>query len=63
MKLANLKSISALAILNGLATPAALAHPGHAANETVHSLLHAEHVIALVITGVVALALLSMRNK
>ncbi len=46
-----------------LASTAALAHPGHIANETIHGLLHSEHIIALVAVGIIAYALKSLRNK
>ena len=53
----------ALALLSILASPAAFAHTGHGINESVHGLLHAEHVVAIAAAGIIALAALSMRDK
>ena len=64
MKLADrFKTFSALTALACLVSPAAMAHPGHTANATVHSLLHAEHIIALVFTGMAAFILFALRKK
>lgn len=43
-------SLSALS----LASTSAFAHTGHLANDTVHSLLHVEHIIAIAAIGLIA---------
>jgi len=43
-----------LLIVLALISNTALAHPGHLGNESVHSFLHVEHIIALAALGVVA---------
>ena len=53
----------ALALLPMLAAPAVFAHTGHGINESVHGLLHVEHVVALAAAGLIALATFSLRNK
>ena len=57
------KQLSALTLLTGLMSPAAIAHPGHLANESVHSMLHSEHVVLLVASGIVAIAIYVLRNR
>jgi hypothetical protein len=37
-----------------LISTTALAHPGHMSNESVHSFLHIEHIVALAALGVIA---------
>jgi hydrogenase/urease accessory protein HupE len=56
------KQFSALTLLS-LGSQVVYAHPGHIADETVHSLLHSEHIIALVAAGVIALTVYIVRNK
>ena len=46
-----------------LASTTALAHPGHIANESIHSQLHGEHIIALAAVVVIAFAVKLIRNK
>jgi hypothetical protein len=46
-----------------LTSTSAQAHTGHLFNESVHGFLHAEHVIALAIIGIVALSIHILRNK
>ena len=46
-----------------LTSTSALAHTGHLLNESSHGFLHAEHVIALAIIGIVALFVQRLRNK
>jgi hydrogenase/urease accessory protein HupE len=58
-----LKQLAALILLAGLGSQAAYAHPGHLADGTVHSLLHIEHIAALVAAGVIAFAVYIIRNK
>ncbi len=54
----------ALSLLAALASPSAvLAHTGHTSNGSVHSLLHAEHIIVLVAAASIALAVLTFRKK
>ncbi len=58
-----LKQLSALTLLSSLGSQAVYAHPGHLADETVHSLLHIEHIIALVAAGIIAFTVYIIRNK
>ena len=53
----------ALALLSILASPGVLAHTGHSINESVHGLLHVEHIVAIAAGGIIALVALSLRNK
>ena len=43
-----------LTILLALTSTAALAHSGHLANESVHGMLHIEHIITLAVAGIIA---------
>ena len=64
MKLAKrFTHFSALTIAPGLFAPLAYAHPGHIANDSVHSLLHIEHIIALVTASVIAYTVFALRKK
>jgi hydrogenase/urease accessory protein HupE len=58
-----LKQLSALTLLTSPGFQAAYAHPGHIADETVHSLLHIEHIIALVAAGIIAFTVYIIRNR
>jgi hydrogenase/urease accessory protein HupE len=58
-----LKQLTALTLLTSLAPQALYAHPGHLVDETVHSLLHIEHITALVAAGVIAFTVYIIRNK
>ncbi len=57
------KQLSVLTVLASLGNTAVHAHPGHIANETVHSLLHIEHIIPLVAAGAIAFAIYTLRGK
>ena len=57
------KQLSALTVLASLGNTAAHAHPGHIANEAIHSLLHIEHIIPLVAAGAIVLAVYTLRGK
>lgn len=57
------KRFTALALLTTLASPALYAHPGHMAEQSLHSLLHSEHIIALVLAAAFSLAVYTRRNK
>jgi hydrogenase/urease accessory protein HupE len=57
-----LKQFFALTLLS-LGCQVVYAHPGHIADEAVHSLLHSEHIIALVAAGVIAFTVYIVRNK
>jgi len=46
-----------------LFSTSAIAHTGHMANESWHSFLHVEHIIALVSMGIVAVAIKKLLNK
>lgn len=52
-----------LTIPAGLFSPAVNAHPGHVVEQSLHSLLHVEHIIVLVAVTVVACAVYILRNK
>lgn len=57
------KQLSALPLLSALTSPVAHAHPGHLANESAHSLIHIEHIIALVAASVIVYTVFALRNK
>ena len=57
------KRFTALALLTTLASPALYAHPGHVAEQSLHSLLHSEHVVALAVAAAISLAVYASRNK
>ena len=64
MKLAKrFKQLTALSLLSALASPAVMAHPGHIADQSIHSLLHIEHIIPLVVAGAIAFAIYTLRGK
>lgn len=46
-----------------LASTTASAHTGHLANETVHGLLHSEHIITIIAIGFIAYYLTVVRRK
>ena len=48
-----IKQLSALPLLSGLLSPAVYAHPGHDTANTLHGLLHTEHLLILLAIGVV----------
>lgn len=54
---------SFMPILAGLLSPAVHAHPGHVAEQSLHSLLHVEHIIALAVAAVVACTVFILRKK
>lgn len=58
-----LKQLTALTLFTSLGSQGVYAHPGHIADETVHSLLHIEHITVLVAAGVIALTVYIIRNK
>ena len=54
MKLAKyLKQLSVLSLSTVLASPAALAHPGHETSTFLHGVLHTEHMLVVLAVGVV----------
>jgi len=55
--------LTALTLLTSLASPTVLAHPGHVADQSLHSLLHIEHVLVLATAAVVSLAVYASRKK
>ena len=57
------KLFSFLSIMAGLLSPAVYAHPGHVAQQSMHSLLHVEHILTLAAAAVVACIVLVLRNK
>ena len=46
-----------------LVSTSAIAHTGHLPNETVHGLLHIEHIIALVAAGLIVYFVSVVRKK
>jgi len=52
-----------LAIALSLASTPVLAHTGHLPDESVHGLLHVEHVIAIAVIGFIAYFISVLRNK
>ncbi len=57
------KQLSAMTIFTGLFSTTVHAHPGHIADETIHSLMHIEHIIPLVAAGAIAFAVYTLRSK
>ena len=57
------KQFSALTLLSSLSSSVVHAHPGHMGDESVHCLLHIEHIIALVAASIVVYTLYSLRKK
>jgi len=51
-----------LALTLSLISTIAVAHPGHLPNEAVHGFLHVEHIITIVVLGLVAYLVLK-RNR
>ncbi len=47
------KQLSALPLLTGLLSPPVYAHPGHDTANTLHGLLHTEHLLILLAIGVI----------
>lgn len=52
-----------LILMTVLFSSSAMAHSGHIPNESVHSLLHIEHIVALVTIGIVAVVVKKLRHK
>jgi len=52
-----------LILTSVLFSSSAMAHTGHLANESVHGLLHIEHIIALVAIGLGAVVVKILRQK
>ncbi len=64
MKLAKrFRQLITIPVLSGLVATAAHAHPGHIADNSIHGLLHSEHIIILVTAGVIAVAVYALRSK
>ena len=57
-----IKHVTSISVLFTLHAPAVLAHPGHAAGEFVHGLLHVEHIVGLVVAGTIAFAAYALRK-
>ena len=57
------KQFPFLIIMAGLFSPAVHAHPGHVVQQSLHSLLHVEHILALAVAAVVACTILVLRNR
>jgi len=54
---------SFLILTSVLFSTSAIAHTGHMTNESWHSFLHIEHIVALVSMGIVAVAVKKLLNK
>lgn len=52
-----------LAVVSPLVSTTALAHTGHLADESVHGLLHIEHIIGLIVFAFVAYMVVSRNSK
>ena len=52
-----------LMIIPALTSTSAVAHTGHMFKESVHGFLHAEHVIAIAIIGIIAFSIHILRHK
>jgi len=52
-----------LILTSVLFSSSAMAHTGHMTNESVHGLLHIEHIIALVCIGIIAVVVKKSRHK
>jgi hypothetical protein len=64
MKLAKpFKQLSALTLFSSLGSTTVHAHPGHIADQTIHSLMHIEHIIPLVAAGAIAFAVYTLLDK
>ena len=59
----NLRRLTATALTTSLASPVVVAHTGHGADPTLHSLLHSEHIIVLAVTATIAFAAFALRQK
>ena len=59
----NMKKLSVLSFSVALLSPAVHAHPGHIADESVHGLLHSEHILALAAAVVIACTVYLIRSK
>ncbi|MGB5276443.1 MAG: hypothetical protein WBP02_04630 [Gammaproteobacteria bacterium] len=57
------KPFTVVPFLLAVISPAAHAHPGHVADPSIHSLLHVEHIIALLVAGVIAFVVYALRSK
>ena len=52
-----------ITVVSSLATTSALAHTGHMTNESIHSFLHVEHIVAITAIALIAYFVNVMRNK
>ena len=55
--------LTALALSTSMLSPVLHAHPGHIADQSLHSLLHIQHIIALAAAAAFTFALYAWRNK
>ena len=58
-----MKRLLTVSSLLSVASSAAMAHAGHVADESAHGPLHLEHVIVLLIIGVVVYLAKGMKSK
>ena len=58
-----MKILLIVSSLLSVASPAAMAHAGHVADESAHGPLHLEHVIVLFIIGVVVYLAKGIKRK
>ena len=52
-----------LLLISALGSPAVMAHAGHVADESVHGVLHLEHLIILLAIGVAVFLVKRMSRK
>ena len=62
-QLATLFLATATLLITTVFSPAAFAHGGHVANESVHGFLHIEHIVLLIVIGVAGYLVKSLREK
>ena len=59
----NLLVFKLIAAALSLASTSVLAHTGHMPNESVHSFLHVEHLVAISAIALIAYVVSILRNK
>jgi hypothetical protein len=52
-----------LLVTLALLSSSAVAHPGHLADDSVHGLLHIEHIILLVVAAGIVFTINAFRNR
>jgi len=62
-QLATLFLTAATLLITTVFSPAVFAHGGHAENASIHSFLHIEHIVLLVVIGIAGYLLKSLRDR